>query len=71
MPPFTSGIISVGKAIGVLGSSAFDLGSENNSNNPKAKSLITTETDEANPNTTDALAKNEANAAFEKAKGAA
>ena len=67
MPPFTSGIISVGKALGVLGSSAFDLGSSNNSDNPKAKSLITTETDEANPTTTDALAK----ADFEKAKLAA
>jgi len=45
MPPLTAGIITAAKAVGILGKSAFDTGSDNNSDTPKAKnsSLITTE----------------------------
>lgn len=66
MPPFTSGLIKAGKFLGVLGKNAFDLGASNNENNPKAKSLIGTEVDDVST-----VAHKEADAAFEKAKGAA
>jgi hypothetical protein len=40
MPPFTSGIVGAANAIASAGSSAVSGGQEANSNNPKAKSLI-------------------------------
>lgn len=47
LPPFTSGLVNAAKAIGAAGGAAIDQGGENNSNNPKAKSLLATEDDEA------------------------
>jgi len=64
MPPFTSGLINAGKAIAAGGEGAVANGENNNSNNPKAKSLIST--DEEDP---EDKSKQEADAAFEKAKG--
>jgi len=63
LPPFTAGIVNAAKAIGAAGSDAMAGGESANSNNPKAKSLLSTDELE------DATVKKEANAAFEKAKG--
>ena len=45
MPPLTAGLIAVAKTVGILGNKAFDTGSSNNADTPKAKnsSLIGTE----------------------------